>query len=393
MRKRLTVAILALEFCAVSDARSQSRATLTPAVSISTVHDDNLFSQTRGVGDYMTQLRPFLEGTYESPSLNFLSEFSFDAQYSARHKALNAVDARRHALIDTQVRSTASILLGIVARYDRTETPGELNLDTAILLDRQEATRWQLTPMVTYRATPRTTFTMQYDGTKETLSGFRGGDLHIARLGVSRQLSARTTLSGRYLGRLFVDPLDRHQSHAALAGWSREMAPGTNLSVQAGPRVRSYGGVTSEVLAAFLRRTPAHRFLLDYWHGETIVLGIPGPVQVQSGTNKITWFLRRNLEVGTHVGAFRSRTLEQTQAIVYHGSVIGSWRPRDPYTITVNYGADFQKGDIRSPRLADERVRRGVFIVRLTIAPRLSRAFKPEEDPKEPMTPMKGVLQ
>jgi hypothetical protein len=133
--------------------------------------------------------------------------------------------------------------------------------------------------------------------------------------------------------------------------------------------------------------------LIDYWHGETIVLGIPGPVQVQSGTTKVTWDVKRNLELGAHVGAFNSRTLENTTALVYHGSVVGAWSLHDLYTLSMTYGADFQRGDIRSHRLADERVRRGVFIVRLTVAPRISRAFKPPEDSDQPTTPMKGVLQ
>jgi hypothetical protein len=38
-------------------------------------------------------------------------------------------------------------------------------------------------------------------------------------------------------------------------------------------------------------------------------------------------------------------------------------------------------------------VRRGVFLVRLTIAPRLSRAFRPTDDADQPTTPLKGVLQ
>ena len=41
----------------------------------------------------------------------------------------------------------------------------------------------------------------------------------------------------------------------------------------------------------------------------------------------------------------------------------------------------------------DEYVRRGVFLARLTVAPRLSRAFRPRDDADPPLTPLKGVIE
>jgi hypothetical protein len=305
---------------------------------------------------------------------------------------LNIIDARRHAMFDGRVRSTPSILLGLATRYDGTNTPGDLNFDTGILLDRQRAQRVQFTPSIAYRMTPRTTITTQYDWTSEALSGTMGGDLHAARLGVARQRSPRTTLSARYLGRLFVSGAETRRSHTAMLGWTRQLAPGTNLSLHAGPRVASYGGGSSEVQAAFIRRTPRTRFLVDYWRGETIVLGIPGPVEIHSGSTKVSWTLSRKLDVGTNFGVFNSTTLDAAEATVYHVSFVSAWS-REPYIIAVSYGTDLQRGDIRSRRFEDEQVRRGVFLVRLTIAPRLSRAFRPRDDADEPTTPLKGVIQ
>jgi len=391
MRPIITVVIV-IELFAASGAWAQAEATLVPSLSVSTVHDDNLFSAPTGVGDVLTSVRPSIEGQYESPTVNLQSLVSFDMQWSPRHTSLNIIDARRHAMFDGRVRSRPSILLGLAARYDGTNTPGDLNLDTGILLDRQRARRAQFSPSIAYRMTPRTTITTQYDWTNEALSGGMGGDLHAARLGVARQWSPRTTLSARYLGRLFVNDAGTHRSHTAMLGWTRELTPGMNLSLQAGPRIATYGGVSSEVQAAFLRRTPRTRFLVDYWRGETIVLGIPGPVEIHSGSTRVRWVLSRRLEVGTNVGVFNSTTLDAAEAMVYHASFVSAWS-REPYIIAVSYGADLQRGDIRSGRFEDEQVRRGVFLVRLTIAPRLSRAFRPRDDSDEPTTPLKGVIQ
>lgn len=387
--------VIAVELAVAPAAIAQSSATLVPSVSVSTVHDDNLFSAATGsggggIGDFLTYIRPSLEGLYESPTLNLQSLMSIDLQRSLQHVSLNTLDARRHAMFDGRLRATPSVQLGLAARYDRTETAGDLNFDTGILLDRRAARRIQLTPSLAYRIAPRTSVTAQYDWTDEILSGGLGIGLHVARIGMARELSPLTTLSGRFTERLFVGDVVDHRSHAAMLGWAREMAPGTNLSLQAGPRFTSYRGVTSEVQASFIRRTPRTRFLLDYWLGETIVLGIPGPVEVHSGASKMSWAIRRTLEVGTNLSVFNSRTLEASEAMVYHASLVTSWS-RQPYILSFSYGADFQRGNIRTHRNGEEEVRRGVFLVRLTIAPRLSRAFRPPDD--QPTTPIRGVIQ
>jgi len=388
----IVVLAIAAELALASEAGAQAEATLVPALSVSTVHDDNLFSTPSAIGDVVTYLRPSLEGEYQSRTMTLQSLVSIDMQRSSRHSTLNVLDARRHAMFDGRVRSSPSLLVGLSARYDRTETPSDLNLETGILLGRQRATRMQFTPSIAYRTTPRTTLTTNYDWTNEALAGTPGTTLHTARVTLGREWSPRTTLSASYLGRLVAEAPHTYRSHTAMFGASRELAPGTSLSLHAGPRVRSHGGITSEVSAALIRRTPRRRFLVDYWRGETIVLGIVGPVEIHSGTTRANWAVRRRLELGVHLGVFNSTTIDARQATVYHTSLTSVWTAQ-PYILAVSYGLDLQRGDIRGIRSADEQVRRGVFLVRLTIAPRLSRAFRPTDDADQPTTPLKGVLQ
>jgi hypothetical protein len=383
--------VTALALLAAADARAQSEVTVVPAVALSSVYDDNLFSAPKGVADVVTSLRPSIETRVASPRFTLQSLGYFDVQRSMNHAGLNTFDARRHAMIDVRGQTSPALSLGMAARYDRSETPGELNLDSGILLDRQMAYRLQLTPTLSYRTDPRTTVSGRYDWTSERLSGWPGGDLQALHVGLAREATPRTTLNTRYVGRLFTGELNAH-SHSFLAGWAREMSPGTNLSVEAGPRVASDRGLRAEVLAAWLRRTPRARLRLDYWRGETIVLGIPGPVEIQSGTANTSWTFRRYFDVGTQVGVFNSHTVMDTEAVVYHAAVVGAWT-RQPYILSVSYGTDVQKGDIRSRGAADEYVRRGVFLVRLTVAPRLSRAFRPRGEADQPLTPLKGVIE
>jgi hypothetical protein len=425
MRLTCSAVVLAAGLLAARAAHAQSNVTFVPSLSVGTVYDDNLFARQNGDAGIITRLRPALEGNYESPTLRILSFASFDMQRS-NHPSLNTFDARRHGTFDIRHLTTAKMALAFGLRYDRTETPGEINIESGILGERRLAERWELIPSVEYRVRPRTSIRATYAATTETLVGEIGprpkvvsdaasvagdaapvagaaeaagalvstivipqipfgtlrGSLHIVRSGVSRQLSTRDELTVSYLGRRFIDDEERHGSDAVLVGWTRELAFGTRLSLQGGPRFSSFEGADAEIMAGLSRTTNRIRLAMDYWHGETIVLGIPGPVAVDSVTGRLIWRTSPRTELGTHVGVSNSTTIEDEQARVYRTTVVGSWTPNGgPYTLSASYGLDFQQGLIRRTLLSEDEVLRHTVRVNLTIAPRLSRTFRPTGEP------------
>jgi hypothetical protein len=317
-------------------------------------------------------------------------------QRSARHSTLNTLDAKRHAFVEGRLQPTPNLSLGLVSRYDRSDNPGDLNFESGVLVSRQFAQRFEVGPSTSYRVRPRTTLSTHYTWTHETLSNDQFDEtLQVGRVGLAHQHSPITTWSVNYLGRVFGGPStpERHHSNAVLAGWTYQPAPGVRFSALGGPRLTSYRGTTFELLAGYLRRTPRHRFGLDFWHGETIVLGIPGPVRVASATSKLSWTVRRELEIGTSVGIFRNTALDLARTRVYHASVVGAWNATEKYILSVSYGADVQRGDIRSVLLNDARARRGVFVVRLTMAPRFRRGAEPTDELNPFSPPVKGAIQ
>jgi hypothetical protein len=213
------------------------------------------------------------------------------------------------------------------------------------------------------------------------------GTLHTGRTSLSREVTTQTTLSASYVGRYFVDHIANHRSHAALFGWNRELAPGTRLTLFAGPKITSYRGLTPELTVAFARATNRVRLALDYWHGETIVLGVQGPVGVDSVTSRVTWPVTRRFEFGTHAGVSDVSTLDSRTSTIYRGTLVGSWSPGGMYTVATSYGLDFQQGSIRNrlflddePVLLDDRILRHVFRVSVTIAPRYGRSILPPDE-------------
>jgi len=363
-------------FLAVSSAFAQTNITFVPSLTVSSVYDDNLFAEQQGSAGQMLQLRPSFEGNWQSPRLTFLSLYSFD-MIRSNHSDLNTFDARRHALVDTKFRRSPFTTLGIAARYDRTETPGELNIDTGFLSERRTAERWQVTPSVMRRFGPRLITTASYDVIHEHLVDTPSGTLHSARLGLAREVTPRTAIGGSYLARYFSDPTDSHTSQSLLLTWDREMSPGTRLSFFAGPRLSSYSGLSPEVSGTFTRNTRRINMALNYWHGETIILGIPGPVAMNGGMARVTWPVTHRIDVGVHAGVTDITTIDEREARIYRSTLVGSWT-RGMYSVTADYGLDFQQGDIR--RRLDDDVLRHVFRVSLSVAPRLNRSILPPEE-------------
>jgi hypothetical protein len=367
-------------------ARAQARMEFIPSMTLFTVYDDNVFARVDGGAGQMLQLRPSLEGSYENPLVRILGLYSFDMQRS-NFSSLNTLDARRHALADTQFRTSPFTTLGLSGRYDRSETPGEIDMDSGILGERRQAERVELTPTYARRFDTRTSMTAGYDWTTENLIDGERGTLHIGRATLAREVTTRTTLSAGYVGRYFVDHIADHTSHGVVLGWNRELAPGTRVSLFAGPKVTSYGGLTSEASAAFARATNRIKLAVDYWHGETIILGVIGPVRADSITTRSTWPLTRRFELSAHAGVSDVTTLDERNSTIYRGTLGASWSPGGLYILGASYGLDYQDGTIRNrialdgePIRFDDQILRHVFRVSVTVAPRYSRSILPPDE-------------
>jgi len=361
-----------------ADARAQANLTLAPSVSMSARSDDNIFVTEARTTDQTVLISPALLGTIETPRVRLLGSYSIDMLRAADFSELNSLDARRHGVLGAAFRQTPRLVMNLNGRYDRTDDAGELNFETGILLPRTPGARWELGPSFTYKATPVVTVHGQYTWVRESVGSSITTVEHASRFVVSRQLSGRASIDAGYVGRRFNSADNSETSHAALAGATYALGPFTMLSVQGGPRYSSARRMEPEIAASVGRRTPdIIGYAFDYWRGESIVLGVLGPVEVTSTAGRFSVPLRRHVEIGTAAGVFNSESLVQGRARVYHAEAIASWRPKALYSVTASYGADFQHGDIRTSLLNDHDIVRHVFLVELTVAPRLSRIIPP----------------
>ena len=359
-------------------AGAQTKVTLVPSAAVSVLHDDNIFSTETRSSDQMTLISPGAQAVFETPRARLLGSYAIDMLRSADFSSLNDLEARRHGMLDAAYRHSPRLALNLNGHYDRSDEASELNFETGILLPRARATRWELGPSFTYRASPVVTVQGQYNWVQESLEHGFTTDEHVGRLLVSRQLSERLSISGGYLGRRFVNGDAFETSNAALAGAIYKVSPFTMLTLQGGPRESSAKGLQSEIVASFLRRKPNMiGYSVDCWRGEAIILGVLGPVEVTSATGRLSVPLRRQVQIGAAAGVFKSDSLFQGEARVYHSEVAASWSPKGFYAVTASYGAEFQHGDIRTSLLNDRDIVRHVVLVEFRIAPRVSRTMQP----------------
>ena len=103
-----------------------------------------------------------------------------------------------------------------MAQYDRTETPGEINLETGILSDRQQAQRWEVSPNFAHRVRPHTSVTGSYDWMAESLVDNGTGRMQVVARGpVADRTRARSTVTGVRHGAAFRRS-DRRQQRQRL---------------------------------------------------------------------------------------------------------------------------------------------------------------------------------
>ena len=170
---------------------------------------------------------------------------------------------------------------------------------------------------------------------------------HVARWVLRAEaVAAHTTTGVSYLGRHFVNDNRTFTSNAVLVAWSRQFAvdhthaarraSGDRRAAASRPRWwrRSGGASWGQV-----------GFALDYWRGESIILGVLGPVEVGSATAGVTYFVVRKWAPACG-GLTSNVTLTQGEARVYHTEVVGSWRrgATPALIVAVSCGADFQHG-------------------------------------------------
>jgi hypothetical protein len=340
---------------------------LTPSLGISQVYDSNLFFSTSNrQADSIWRVSPAIESEYRATPWTLIGRFTLDAERFSEHPELSSLQARYHAMTDLRYRPTARVTVGAVTEFSKTQTPGELNAETAVTLARADARRLAFHPSATYRFDPVTEGTLDYVYTEDRLAGTRLR-AQTFNVGAARHLSLRDTASVGYgVRQLQFGPDDTSTSHVLSAGWSHSLTPLASLTLHGGPRV-SDRGPAPELSAAFRYHLRRADLTVTYLRGQTTLIGLADSVDTHGLAATASYTPRPSLRMRITPGIYRTVS-RGTEARVYR-LAFAATRPMGRWlSLDAAYDLNVQHGDIYTARPQD-RIARHVAMIRLGAAP------------------------
>lgn len=284
---------------------------LRPFVSVAEVYESNLFSTaTAREEDLITRVTPGLESIYRSPLWTLSGRYAVGLERFAEHAELTSIDARHEGSLGIGYQLTPRMTVSAGAEYLTTRTPGELNTLTGLSFPRARAERIGGRSGLKRQLSPVTTGTLEYAFTRDRLFGGFGADTHAAAAAVSRRLSPRTTVTGRYRANRFGFAgagAERSlvTSHSLGVGVSHAITSDLSVSLDAGPRATG-DAVRPEMSTTIAWSHEPAELSLAYARTQSTAIGLVGPVDTHSLQATAARTFGKTFEVRVGPGAFRS---------------------------------------------------------------------------------------
>lgn len=360
--------LIALFALSPANARSETWS-VTPSVSLSQRHDDNLFSRPEAPArDWVTGLRPGV--LFGGRSQRWLLEafYGQEAERYADHPRLDTASARQEASLRWESRATRTLDATLSASYLQTTTASELYPASGLDFGRLPARRLQVTPTLAQRLSRNTTLLADLTATRDQIVGASTFDSAVTGIRVDHRISPRTRLTVRGQARWYEPGEGVGLTSQLLAvGYRQEIGRGLEVSVDAGPRL-SRGELGAEWLGSLHSRGRRAEWAIEWGQGETPVVGAPSPVVTR----------RLGAAVAGSARALRGRLgldlLESrggVEADTVQASAEASLRLADPLLVALATVWTRQRGG--SPTAAPGEVRHLVTELRLVLQPKRRR--------------------
>jgi hypothetical protein len=361
----IRVAVTLVAVMAVAATTRAQSLTMSPSAGISQVYDDNLFNRPAGEADTITRASMRFDADYRSERQTFSGRYALDADRFASHPALTTAHGRQDAGFEDQYHATRRLSFNGAAAYTETQTPAELNLDTALAPGRARAQRLSLHPSATYQFGPLTDATIGYTATHDRML-----DVSVltqtATASIEHHASARDAVRWEYSYQNFqFRAIDRTTSQALTAEWTRYLTRVTSLSVRGGPRVTG-GTLTPDVAASLHHKTRIGDATIAYAHTQTTLIGLVGVADTHSLTARLSGERRSGLRLRVEPGLLRT-TQVNLASTVYRVSV-GCVQPvASRFAIEASYDLNLQRGNIYTAHSV-ETIGRNVVMLKFAVA-------------------------
>lgn len=336
---------------------------VVPEVTLSTVHDDNIFAVSSDPqSDWILQLSPGISLDYADPRTTFNIGYLIQADKYRTHSELDSWHALEQGDFGLDHSFSERFSGGLAGSYIQTNYPGELTPISGLVLERTRATSTSVQPHFSYRFTALTSAKVFYAWTRNDLTGEPRTDIGTGSLEVDHQLSRRDVLKFQAQNIQYRFEGDGSPASRVLTlGWTHEVSPQTKFTLSAGPR-DTEGRVVPEILANFIHRSRSGSVSVTYTRSQVAVLGINGVIDTQAVQLGLSFTPVRRLDFSITPAYYRDSFGGQTVDVAQVGLDM-NYELAPHWHVTVSYSDGRQSGTLGTA--ADQVIRRKVAAVAL----------------------------
>jgi hypothetical protein len=332
---------------------------VAPSVSAYEMYDDNVFFDfTNAESDFVTRVSPALELGYQSERMLLSGSYTFDAEAYLHNSELNSANVRSFGNLDLNYIATDRLTLSALADYTHTDTPTDLSLipgETGVpglLRGRTEARRTSIRPAASYQLTEATSGTVGYTSTTDTLSGTGTNRTRSAEIRFDQRTSEINRVSYGYMMRSYsfdtrsedgVVTQGTSHSQTPWVGLSRDISRRTTVSGRAGPRFEE-DDIQPYVLLSAVHDYGDGDLSVNLERDETTLLGESGTQEYLSVYATLSHTFGSNIQIEITPG-YADVSQADFDADIFQLGVAAYYRVNRAVLLSASYDMSRQKVD------------------------------------------------
>jgi hypothetical protein len=326
-------------------AAAQPTFQIEPALAIVQTFDNNLlFAPADPQSDFVTRVTPGLTSRFRGQRIAFDAAYTLDAQRFADHQELTAVNGHR-AVAAFRSTPTQRWQFATDASFTSTHFPGELNTETAFVVQRAAAHQFVVRPSATYQLGQTTRTVVEYSLIDDAVAGGLHASNQLVRLRLERQKSERSTVTFGYDAQRFdFEPGFVSLSQVVTIGAARAVSRDVRLVISGGPRLTD--NRVGADLAASLQATLRSAALgVAFSQTQTVIVGVAGIADTQNVVANAEFDVWRQFRIRLAPGAFRI-TAGERHATGYRGTIELSRALTRTMSFIAAFQSNVQNGNI-----------------------------------------------
>lgn len=364
LRRWLTAALAVASSATTVVGHAEGRVVVSPSVVLAAIYDDNLFYTAEPTqDDWLVRLTPGVAFGYHSSQWKFDAKYSFDAERYLDRTELDDYRVREGFDLALDYEPSRSLNISADADYIQTQTPADITPQSGRQLRRSRAERLSLGPSISYQFNRLTQSTLEYQFTRDRLSGGVDTDTHRVLWDIDRRLSRRAIAKARYRGERFrFDTGQESKIHALLVGGTYQFTRRSSLTGLVGKRVPDDAVEGSLSLFHSLDRG---ELSFSYLRSASTVLGVAGLVDTETYSASLWYALGADAELRISPSYFSSERAPLHTEVALFNIEFG-YRFARYLSLLSSYQYSDQRGSLQTRSAGD--VRRHLLLVGLALS-------------------------